>query len=63
MLASCESWPSHRAIAAVAAGDAITCCRNDVSFCRYRFKFQSNLVWNSIKPNQQLCFQFFQQTE
>ena len=25
---------------------------------RYRFKFQSNLVWDSIKPISNFCFQF-----
>jgi hypothetical protein len=25
---------------------------------RYRFKFQSNLVWGSIKPISTFCFQF-----
>jgi hypothetical protein len=26
--------------------------------CRYRFKFQSNLVWDSIKSISNFCFQF-----
>jgi hypothetical protein len=30
----------------------------DVRFCRYRLKFQSNLVWDSIKPISNFCFQF-----
>jgi hypothetical protein len=30
----------------------------DVRFCRYRFKFQSNLVWDSIKSISNFCFQF-----
>jgi hypothetical protein len=29
-----------------------------VRFCRYRFKFQSNLVWDSIKSISNFCFQF-----
>jgi hypothetical protein len=33
-------------------------CAADVRFCRYRFKFQSNLVWDSIKPISNFCFQF-----
>jgi hypothetical protein len=33
-------------------------CRQDVRFCRYRFKFQSNLVWDSIKSISNFCFQF-----
>jgi hypothetical protein len=29
-----------------------------VRFCRYRFKLQSNLVWDSIKSISNFCFQF-----
>jgi hypothetical protein len=29
-----------------------------VRFSRYRFKFQSNLVWDSIKSISNFCFQF-----
>jgi hypothetical protein len=33
-------------------------CSGHVRFGRYRFKFQSNLVWDSIKPISNFCFQF-----
>ena len=32
--------------------------RENVRFCRYRFKFQSNLVWESIKSISNFYFQF-----
>ena len=42
--------------------DAITppvrCQILPLPICRYRFKFQSNLVWDSIKSISNFCFQF-----
>jgi hypothetical protein len=35
-----------------------SCAVLHVRFCRYRFKFQSNLVWDSIKSISNFCFQF-----
>jgi hypothetical protein len=48
-------WNGGRATAA--AAPASTNCVVYVRFCRYRFKFQSNLVWDSIKPISNFRFQ------
>jgi hypothetical protein len=32
-------------------------CARNVRLCRYRFKFQSNLVCDLIKPISNFCFQ------
>jgi hypothetical protein len=35
-------------------------CSRHVRFCRFRFKFQSNLVWDSIKPISNFAFNLWQ---
>jgi hypothetical protein len=39
-------------------GAAKRCQILPLPICRYRFKFQSNLVWDSIKSISNFCFQF-----
>jgi hypothetical protein len=47
-LVATREWGSHNAQPA----------QTHVRFCRYRFEFQSNLVWDSIKSISNFCFQF-----
>jgi hypothetical protein len=53
------SVATHMAAAVLDKSAHVQVCQIlPLPFSRYRFKFQSNLVWDSIKSISNFCFQF-----